>query len=84
MQDDKTVKKLYEELGLEAPEHIAHLTEDELREKIKTPSNHKWSQQGALLSCVCELGHHTTQIPTSHILQGTDERGLPVLQRVQV
>lgn len=84
MLNDKTVEKLYEELGLEPPENIKHLTEDELRERIKIPSNHKWRQQGTLLHCTCELGAHSTQIPTSHILMSTDESGMPVLKRVEV
>lgn len=84
MHEDKTVEKLYQELGLEPPEHIKHLTEDELREKLKVVSNHKWSQQGTTLRCTCELGTHATQIPPTHILTGTDESGRPVLKRVEV
>jgi hypothetical protein len=84
MPKEKTVKELYYELGLTPPESIAHMTEEELREKLTPIHNHRWSQQGTTLSCSCELGTHTTQIPTSHILTGTDNKGMPQLQRITV
>jgi hypothetical protein len=82
MQNEKTVEDLYEQLGLTPPESIRHLTEDELREKLKIESHHQWKQRGNMLYCSCELGSHSTQIPTSMMLQGTDEQGLPILQKI--
>lgn len=82
MQNEKTVEELYQELGLTPPESIRHLTEDELREKLKINANHQWKQRGNTLYCSCELGGHSTQIPTSMILQGTDSEGLPILQKI--
>lgn len=84
MQNDRTVEKLYRELGLTPPESIKHLTEDELRDKLRITPNHQWSQRGNVLTCVCEIGRHTTKIPTSHIIEGTDDRGMPVLKRIEV
>lgn len=82
MQNEKTVEELYQELGLTPPESIRHLTEDELREALKTKANHQWKQRGNTLYCQCEVGSHSTQIPTSLMLQGTDEQGMPILKNI--
>lgn len=82
MRNEKTVEELYEELGLTPPESIKHLTEDELRDMLKVKSSHRWSQRGNILHCTCEIGSHSTRIPTNQILQGTDEKGLPILKKI--
>lgn len=79
---EKTVEELYQELGLTPPESIRHLTEDELREKLKIDAHHSWKQQGTNLYCDCEIGHHATQLPTDYILIGTDDSGQPVLRKI--
>lgn len=84
MQPEKTVEELYQELGLTPPESIKHLTEEELREKLKIEAHHSWKQQGTMLFCNCEIGHHTTNIPPTHILTGTDEQGMPILREVKL
>lgn len=84
MQNDKTVEELYQELGLTPPESIKHLTEDELREALKVKANHIWKQSGTTLFCDCELGRHTTNIPTDYMLQGTDPDGKPVLKKLVI
>lgn len=75
-------KKLYSRLGLEQPQHIPHITEDELRQRIKIEANHKWSQVGNRLICECEIGKHSTLVPTDVLLKGTDDKGLPILTKI--
>ena len=81
---DKQGKDLFRELGLKPPEHLKHLTEDELREALKIHADHHWSQVGDQLICTCQLGRHASKIPTSHILVGTDPAGNPLLEKIQV
>ena len=84
MRPEKTVEELYQELGLTPPESIKHLTEEELREKLKIDAHHSWKQEGNTLNCTCEIGPHTTNIPTTHMLTGTDEQGMPILREVKL
>jgi len=75
-------KKLYQRLGIQEPEHIGHITEEDLAKKIKIEANHKWRQRGNKLICECELGNHVAFVPTSKILKGTDENGMPMLTEI--
>ena len=83
MQNEEE-RDLFRELGIKPPEHLKHLTEDELREKLRIPTTHNWKQQGARLICHCNIGTHTSGIPTSHILTGTDSQGRPILEKIEM
>lgn len=84
MSQKQSDKDLFEELGLKPPEHLKHLTEDELREAIKIQTTHNWKQIGDRLTCECLLGRHSSKLPTTHILKGTNSSGNPILEKVQV
>lgn len=81
---DQDLINLYKELGYELPQHAAHGTEDEIRESSKIITVHSWFQEGNRLVCKCDLGTHSSVIPPTHILTGTSEDGLPILQKVVV
>ncbi len=83
MQNEEE-RDLYRELGLKPPEHLRHLTEDELREKLKIQTEHNWKQRGNSLYCKCDLGFHTSNIPTSHMLTGTTDSGQPILTKIKL
>lgn len=82
MYQDEVEKDLYKELNLTPPQHLAHLTEEELREAIKIKTSHNWKQVGQMLTCTCDIGKHTSKLPTTHILKGTDDAGNPILEKV--
>jgi hypothetical protein len=80
---NKYEDQFYERHGLEKPLHLPHFTEEE-RERFKVQANHQWKQRGNELYCVCEIGEHTSLIPTNKILQGTDDSGKPIFANVKV
>lgn len=78
-------EKLYAENDVAPPLHIPHGGSiEELQEQYKVQAHHSWKQQGNQLVCDCELGYHVSFIPTTHMLQGTDDEGLPVLKKIQL
>lgn len=76
-------KKLFEKHAIEAPSHIPHYTDEE-REKFKVKAHHSWKQRGNQLYCKCELGIHTSYIPTNKLLQGMDSKGMPIFCDIDV
>lgn len=83
MQNEEE-RNLFRELGLTPPEHLKHLTEDELREKLKIKTEHHWRQQGNVLICKCDIGTHSSTIPTSHILTGQTDSGEPIFTKINM
>lgn len=77
-------KKLYQRLGLKMPEHIPHLTEDELAKRVKVEAHHNWKQEGNQLKCECEVGVHVAFVPTNKMLKGTDDNGMPILTDLSI
>lgn len=76
----------YERHGVAEPEHISHgLTDEELEAKFKDIRENtvhgNWKLQGNYLSCNKCPNPHGGLIPTTHILEGTDERGMPILTK---
>lgn len=75
--------KIYEEWGVEPPSHESHATEEEIKEALSKPVVHHWKQKGAVLICdACPWEHATEPRFKDYILTGTDEKGLPILQKV--
>lgn len=76
----------YDRHGISRPTHIPFMTDEELEKKfaqIRSSTVHgNWTQQGNRLTCnKCEL-RHSDIIPTNYLLQGTDERGLPIFKKL--
>lgn len=71
-------KKLnYEELGVDPPSSETH-DKPEYYEGKGT-----WKQQGNFIYREGHGARFGSRIPTSHILKGTDEKGMPILQRIK-
>lgn len=64
------------------PTSIPHLTEDEIKEHLKPMLPSKWRLEGNQLIAETENGTHAQTIDPSYICVGTDDKGLPILQRV--
>jgi hypothetical protein len=82
---NKDDEKLYSENGVAKPTHIPHggtLEEIAINQKIEVV--HNWKQRGNELYCVCDMGHHGSFIPTTHIFTGTDDKGLPMLKKIEL
>ena len=83
MMQNEWDKALFENNGKAPARHIPHFTDAE-REQFRIKANHVWKQRGNQLYCECELGLHTSFIPTNKLMTGTDENGLPMLTDVKV
>jgi hypothetical protein len=56
--------------------------EDEIEKNMKKLKPNTWKLEGNKLSGETELGMLVNYIPTDYILKGTDENGLPILEKV--
>lgn len=77
----------YERHGVAEPEHIPHgLTDDELEAKFKEIRENTvhggWKQQGTYIWCTACPQQHGDNIPVDYLLQGTDDKGLPILKKL--
>ncbi len=74
----------YEKNGVEPPQNIPHLSEEEFEKRFREAGeikHGKWKQVGNMLNCGA-CGNHGFLISTDHILTGTDEQGLPILKDI--
>lgn len=71
-------------LGVKPPESVVHGTEEELSKKLTQLKPNSWKLEGNKLIGETEMGRLVQTIPTDYICAGTDERGLPILQKIQL
>jgi hypothetical protein len=80
--------KLYDELGIAPPSVEKHGTEadrDEAMARERSSRRCHWVQRGKYIECSeHDWGAHGLPIRTDQILQGTDEKGHPILTEVVV
>lgn len=75
-------KEMYERWGKNPPTHDPHGTAEDIKENMKPLRPTKWRQEGNKLIGDTEMGRVVQFVPTDMILQGTDEKGLPILKKV--
>jgi len=68
----------YEELGVDAPTVDLH----EKPELIKP--NGPWKQRGNHIYREADGLNYGSRIPTTHYLVGTDDKGMPILERIKL
>lgn len=71
-------------LKLEPPTTSTHGTESEVEGNLKQLMPSSWRLEGNQLIGQTEMGPLVQTIPTSHILTGTDKKGLPTFRKVDV
>lgn len=78
----------YDRNGVARPEAIPFLTEEELERKfaeIRANTVHgDWKQEGNIITCNRCSPSHSAPIPTEYLLQGTDDKGLPILKKIDI
>lgn len=82
MQQPKDPNRFYTKNGVEPPEHIAHLSGEEIAELLKDVKHGKWTQQGNMIRCGNCPMPHASPIPVDYLLMGTDDNGNPILQKL--
>lgn len=73
---------MYSRWGVEAPSHDTHGTVEEIRERMQQMTATSWRLEGNELIADTDQGMITQRIPTDYILDGVDEKNLPVFKKV--
>ncbi len=79
---DKKLLDLYERLGLDLPSVEQHGTEEDVRRNLKSVNPRNWRLTGNKLIADTDVGPLVNYISTDYICRGTDENGLPILERI--
>ena len=67
---------------LTPPSSVGHGSEDEIAKHLSKPQIKNWHLEGNKLIGTYDGGTVMQSIPTDYICMGTDEKGLPILQKV--
>lgn len=71
-------------LGAAPPVAIPHMTEEEIAQNMKPLKPNTWRLEGNKLIGETEMGPLVQFIPTDYILTGTDDKGLPILKKIDI
>lgn len=75
----------FERWGVSPPSHQDHgLTEEQIREKLVPMEATRWWMEGNMLCADTNHGILKQRIPTDYICLGTDNRGLPILKKIDI
>lgn len=72
----------FDKNGVERPENIPHVKEDEIERNMKRLLPNTWKLEGNRLSGMTEVGELVQFIDPAYILIGTDSQGLPMFKKV--
>ncbi len=73
----------FDKIGAERPEHIGHIKEDEIDKAMTRLMPNSWRLEGNMLIGQTEVGPLHQTIDPNYILTGTDDKGLPVFQKIK-
>ena len=71
-------------LKVEPPRFTTHVTEEEMIANMKKLKPKTWILRGNQLEGMTEVGKLVQTIPTDYILKGTDEKGLPIFEKISL
>ena len=74
----------FRKLGMPIPKSFAHGTDEDIRSKLKPMQFKNWHTEGNLLIGDGPEGRMVQKIPTNYICKGTDDRGLPILEKIVI
>jgi hypothetical protein len=72
----------YDALGVSAPEHLAHGTDEDIRAHLQIVKPIRWFQRGNELVAETDLGEVVNFLPTNYMLSGTDRDNRPILIKI--
>lgn len=68
--------------GVPLPTADAHGTPEEIQANMKQLLPNDWRMEGNKLIGRTEMGELVQYIPTDYVLVGSDEKGLPIFQKI--
>lgn len=81
--DDKTAKQ-FERWGKNPPSHTPHGLPDDIRASLQRLQPRNWRLEGNKLIGMTDMGPLVQYIPTNVICLGSDEKGLPILEKIKL
>jgi hypothetical protein len=72
----------FRKLQLAPPSVAPHGTDEDIRAQLKPLKTWGWTLAGNQLTAQTDHGPLTQTIPTGFICMGTDEKGLPILEKI--
>lgn len=83
MLNDKQDKDLAK-WGQAPAKHLPHGTDQEIRDQLVPMKITKWRQEGNKLIGESDVGRVVNPIPTNMMLKGTDDKGMPILVKLDI
>jgi len=83
MMDDKQIKD-FNEWGVTPPSTVTHGSDLNIQDSMKKLLPNSWKLEGNQLIGQTDMGELRQTIPTSHILVGSDPRGLPIFRKIDL
>ena len=78
----------YEKWGVQPPTVDIHYTQEQIDKEFAKQQRlgHLWRQPGvgAPIECTSCPFMHRSMVPTDVLLKGTDENGLPILEKINI
>ena len=74
----------FNKMGVTPPTHTPHLTDEQIAEHSKKLLPRQWKLEGNQLKGQTDMGELVLHISTDYILKGTDEDGMPILEKVDI
>ena len=72
----------FEKMELTPPVTTPHGTDGDIRENLKPLKTWGWKLEGNQLKCTTDMGELCQTIGTGYILTGEDDKGMPLLRRI--
>lgn len=79
--------KWFDRHGKKRPDHFEHgldSKDDPISKKLKKLKPSSWRMEGNKLIGETEMGSLVQFLPTNIICTGTDEEGMPILQKIKI
>jgi hypothetical protein len=74
--------EFYKKLQVAPPDVNPHGTDEDIRSQMKPLKTWGWKLEGNQLTAQTDHGPLTQTIPSNYICRGTDEKGLPLLEKI--
>ena len=74
----------FRKYNLTPPEAITHGTEEDIKIRLTELLPNSWRLEGNKLIGETAMGPLVNFIPTDYILTGTNDKGLPVFQKIEL
>lgn len=66
------------------PTREPHGRDEDIRANMRPANPRNWRLEGNILKADTDFGPYAHPIPTDYVMDGTDERGLPILRKLDI